>query len=843
MASKLLIVESPAKAKTIEKYLGKDFKVKSSYGHIRDLDKGSKGIDINQKFTPNYVVSPEKTKVVKELKDWAAKVDEIWLATDEDREGEAISWHLCEVLGLNPEKVNRIVFHEITKQAIQKAVKNPRTVDLNLVNAQQARRVLDRLVGFELSEILWRKVRNKLSAGRVQSVAVKLVVDRERSIQEFQSEDYFKVDAFFVSAAVNNKQQIKAVLNHKFKTAKDSRQFLELCSDSTYKVSQVAVKPTKRNPAPPFTTSTLQQEASRKLGFGVNRTMSNAQKLYELGWITYMRTDSTNLSETALNEMAVEIEKQFGKQYVHTRQYKTKNASAQEAHEAIRPTYMDLRNAGEDTDQQKLYELIWKRAMASQMAAAEIEKTEVDIAISKSKEHFFQATGEVLIFDGFLKLYLESSDEEDEENASILPPLKVNDLLNYLNITATQKYTRPPARYTEASLVKKLEELGIGRPSTYAPTISKIMEENRGYVVKESRSGIEREFQVIKLEQKKIIEIKESEITGAGKNHLYPTDIGMIVCDYLALHFPDVINYSFTAEIEQEFDEIADGKLNWVKMIDDFYWPFHKNVDVVMEQGERAKGRRDLGIDPVTGKKILVQLTRFGPVVQLGDRDEMKEDEKPVFANLKPGQSMETISFEEALELFKLPRDLGKHEDQDVTIGSGRFGPYVKFGEQFISIPKNLDPLEISKETAIEIIKQKQKEDAPIGFYKELPVTKGTGRFGPFVKWNGIFVNVPKRINFEKLNLEDVKPLIDAKEVKEANRFILKFEEEKITVENGRWGPYIKYGKKLINFPKKEGQRITADQAAKMTLEDIKSIIQEQIPTAFVKKERKKKTK
>ncbi|MBK7359373.1 MAG: type I DNA topoisomerase [Saprospiraceae bacterium] len=843
MASKLLIVESPAKAKTIEKYLGKDFKVKSSYGHIRDLDKGSKGIDINQKFTPNYVVSPEKTKVVKDLKDWAAKVDEIWLATDEDREGEAISWHLCEVLGLNPEKVNRIVFHEITKQAIQKAVKNPRTVDLNLVNAQQARRVLDRLVGFELSEILWRKVRNKLSAGRVQSVAVKLVVDRERSIQEFQSEDYFKIDALFVSADAKNKQQIKAVLNHKFKTAKESRQFLELCSDSNYLVSHVAVKPTKRNPAPPFTTSTLQQEASRKLGFGVNRTMSNAQKLYELGWITYMRTDSTNLSETALNEMAVEIEKQFGKQYVHTRQYKTKNASAQEAHEAIRPTYMDLRNAGEDTDQQKLYELIWKRAMASQMAAAEIEKTEVDIAISKTKDHFFQATGEVLIFDGFLKLYLESSDDEDEENASILPPLKVKDLLNYLNITATQKYTRPPARYTEASLVKKLEELGIGRPSTYAPTISKIMEENRGYVVKESRPGMERAFQVLKLEQKKIIETKESEITGAGKNHLYPTDIGMIVCDYLALHFPDVINYSFTAEIEQEFDEIADGRLNWVKMIDDFYWPFHKNVDVVMEQGERAKGRRDLGIDPATGKKILVQLTRFGPVVQLGDRDEMKEDEKPVFANLKPGQSMETISFEEALELFKLPRDLGKHENQDVTIGSGRFGPYVKFGEQFISIPKNLDPLEISKETAIEIIKQKQKEDAPIGYYKELPVTKGTGRFGPFVKWNGIFVNVPKRINFEKLNLDDVKPLIDAKEVKEANRFILKFDEDKITVENGRWGPYIKYGKKLINFPKKDGQRITADQAAKMTLEDIKSIIQEQIPTAFVKKERKKKAK
>ncbi len=843
MASKLLIVESPAKAKTIEKYLGKDFKVKSSYGHIRDLDKGSKGIDINKKFTPNYIVSPEKTKVVKELKDWASKVDEVWLATDEDREGEAISWHLCEVLGLDPEKVNRIVFHEITKQAIQKAVKSPRTVDLNLVNAQQARRVLDRLVGFELSEILWRKVRNKLSAGRVQSVAVKLVVDRERSIKDFISEAYFKIDALFVSQDPKIKQQIKAVLDHKFNTAEEAQRFLEICNGSDYKVGQVSVKPTKRNPAPPFTTSTLQQEASRKLGFGVNRTMSNAQRLYESGWITYMRTDSTNLSETAIQEMALEIESQFGKKYVHTRQYRTKNASAQEAHEAIRPTYMNLRNAGDDSDQQKLYELIWKRAMASQMAAAEMEKTEVDILISKTKEHNFQATGEVLIFDGFLKLYLESSDEEDEENATILPPLKVGDQLNNVNIIGTQKFTRPPARYTEASLVKKLEELGIGRPSTYAPTISKIMEENRGYVVKESRPGIERSFKVIRLEGGKISQSAEIEITGAGKNHLYPTDIGMIVVDYLALHFPDVINYSFTAEIEQEFDEIAEGNLNWVKMIDDFYWPFHNNVDVVMEQGERAKGRRDLGIDPATGKKILVQLTRFGPVVQLGDRDEMKEDEKPIFANLKPGQSMETISFEQALDLFKLPRELGKYGQSDVIIGSGRFGPYIKLGEQFISIPKEIDPLEISLETAIEIIKQKHQEDAPIGFYRELPVSKGKGRFGPFVKWNGMFINIPKRIDFEKLKMEDVIPLIDAKEVKEANRYILKFDEDKITVENGRWGPYIKYGKKLINFPKKDGQRITADQASKMNKEEIKAIIQEQIPTAFVKKERKKKVK
>ncbi len=841
MANKLLIVESPAKAKTIEKYLGKEFKVKSSYGHIRDLDKGSKGIDIQKKFKPNYIISPEKTKVVKELREWAKKVDEIWLATDEDREGEAISWHLCEVLDLNPKQVKRIVFHEITKSALQQAIKQPRNVDLNLVNSQQARRVLDRLVGFELSEILWKKVKNKLSAGRVQSVAVKLIVDRERDIQNFNSEAFFKVDGIFQSKDGKNKNSIKASLDHKFKEVQEAEKFLKLCSDSTYKVESVAVKPTKRNPAPPFTTSTLQQEASRKLGFSVNRTMSNAQRLYEEGWISYMRTDSTNLSQTAIDAMAHEIEKQFGKKYLHSRQYKTKNASAQEAHEAIRPAYMDLRNAGNDTDQQKLYELIWKRAMASQMSSAELEKTEVDISISKSDKHKFVATGEVLLFDGFLKLYIESSDEEDEENENILPPLKVNDLLNYSNIIATERFTRPPSRYTEASLVKKLEELGIGRPSTYAPTISKIMEENRGYVVKESRPGVERSYQLMRLESGKISKSLETEITGAGKNHLYSTDLGMIVTDYLAMHFPEVINYGFTAEIEQEFDEIADGKLDWVKMIDDFYWPFHKTVDVVMEQGERAKGRRDLGVDPVTGWKVIVQLTRFGPVVQLGDKDELAEDEKPVFANLKPGQSMETISYDEAMELFKLPKDLGTFQDLPVTIGAGRFGPYVKFGEQFISIPKSIDPLEITKEQATLLIKEKLKEDAPIGHYKELPITKGKGRFGPFVKWNGMFVNVPKRINIDTIKTEEAIPLIQAKEQKEANRFILRFDEEKITVENGRWGPFIKFGKKIINIPKKDGNRITAEEVAGYSLDQIKEIIKEQVPGAFSVK--KKTTK
>ncbi len=839
MANKLLIVESPAKAKTIEKYLGKDFKVKSSYGHIRDLDKGSKGIDIQKKFKPNYIISPEKVKVVKDLKDWASKVDEVWLATDEDREGEAISWHLCEVLGLNPKDVKRIVFHEITKSALQQAIKQPRNVDLNLVNSQQARRVLDRLVGFELSEILWKKVKNKLSAGRVQSVAVKLTVDREREIKGFNAEAFFKIDAQFAIADAKNKTSIKASLDHRFTEAQDAEAFLKLCIDSKFKVDAVSVKPSKRNPAPPFTTSTLQQEASRKLGFGVNRTMSNAQRLYEAGWITYMRTDSTNLSQTALDAMALEIEKQFGARYVHTRQYKTKNASAQEAHEAIRPTYMDLRNAGADPDQQRLYELIWKRAMASQMSAAEIEKTEVDISVSKSPKHKFVAIGEVLLFDGFLKLYLESSDEEDEDTSSILPPLKVNDQLNYINIVATERFTRPPSRYTEASLVKKLEELGIGRPSTYAPTISKIMEENRGYVVKESRPGTERSYQVIRLESGKLVKLKETEITGAGKNHLYPTDLGMIVCDYLALHFPEIMNYGFTAEIELEFDEIADGKLNWVKMIDEFYWPFHKNVDVVMEQGERAKGRRDLGVDPVTGRKVLAQLTRFGPVVQLGDKEELGEDEKPVFANLKPGQSMETITFEEAMELFKLAKELGTFQNQSVSIGAGRYGPYVKFGEQFISIPKEINPVEITFDQAKELIKQKQVEDAPIGYYKELPVTKGKGRFGPFVKWNGMFVNVPRRIDFDKIKMDEAIPLIQAKEVKEANRFIHKFDDLKISVENGRWGPYIKFGKKLINIPKRDGERVTSEMAAKMSLDEFKAIITEQVPNAFAEKKKK----
>lgn len=839
MSTKLLIVESPAKAKTIEKYLGKDFKVKSSYGHIRDLDKGSKGIDIENKFKPNYIISPEKARVVKELRDTVKKVDEVWLATDEDREGEAISWHLCEVLGLVPEDVKRIVFREITKPAIQAAVQAPRNLDLDLVNAQQARRVLDRLVGFELSEILWKKVKNKLSAGRVQSVAVKLIVDREREIHDFKSEAFYRIDGIFHKEK-NQGGNIKASLNDRLSSPKEAEDFLNVCKKSKFTVSNIEVKPLKRNPAPPFTTSTLQQEASRKLGFGVNRTMSTAQKLYEAGFISYMRTDSTNLSPIAISAMAQEIEKQFGANYVHTRQYKTKNSNAQEAHEAIRPTYMDLRTAGETADQQRLYELIWKRALASQMAAAELEKTVVKIDISETKENHFVAEGEVLLFDGFLKLYLESSDDESEEQEGMLPSLRVGEVLNYSEILATERFTRATARFTEASLVKKMEELGIGRPSTYAPTISKIMEADRGYVVKESREGVVRDYLLIKLSEGKISKSKLTEVTGTTKNVLYPTAIGMVVTDYLEQHFPEVINYGFTAEIEKDFDEIAEGKRDWIKMLDEFYWPFHKDVEKVLETGERAKGRRDLGIDPASGRKVLAQLTRFGPVVQIGDVEELSEDEKPRFANLRPGQSLENITFEEAMELFQLPKNLGEYDGMDVIVAVGRFGPYVKHGEGFISISKGIDPLGVDYNMAVQIIENKRKEDAPLGYYKELPITKGTGRFGPFVKWNGIFVNVPRRISIATITQEEAVPLIEAKEVKEANRFIHQWPELKISVENGRWGPFIKFNKKIINIPKVDDKRITSEMAASMTVDDFKKIIEEQVPGAFEKKKKVK---
>lgn len=841
MGQKLLIVESPAKAKTIEKYLGKDFVVRSSFGHVRDLDKGQQGIDIENNFKPNYVITPDKARVVRDLKEATKKSDEVWLATDEDREGEAISWHLCEVLGLDPRTTKRIVFREITKTAIQNAVNNPRKLDLDLVNAQQARRVLDRLVGFELSEVLWRKIKASLSAGRVQSVAVRLVVDREREIMRFVIETFFKVKATFpVDTGKEKTAFLTAESDRKFKGEKDAREFLEKCIGTTYHVDNITVKPGTRKPAPPFTTSTLQQEASRKLGFSVKRTMIAAQRLYESGLITYMRTDSTNLSETALADIARNIELNFGSNYVQTRRYKTKNDSAQEAHEAIRPSYIENKSVQTgDKDQERLYELIWKRTIASQMANAILEKTEVDVAIAAHPGHLLKATGEVVKFDGFLRVYFESvDDEEDDTLNTLLPPVTKGQVLKLNEMTATQRFSKPPARYTEASLVKKMEELGIGRPSTYAPTISKIMEENRGYVVKESREGVKRDYQVLTLKDDRIAGAVQSENTGAAKNQLFPTDMGMLVTDFLIEHFEKILDYHFTAEIEKEFDVIAEGDLEWVRMIRSFYNPFHLTVEKTKDSAARATGERILGTDPTTGRSVLVRLSRFGkPIVQIGKAEELDEDEKPQYANLKPGQSLETIDFEEAMSLFALPRDLGEHEGETVTVNIGRFGPYVKIGETFVSLPKGEDPYTVDLDRAIEIIEQKKKADAPVGTYEGKPVTKGAGRFGPFIKWNDLYINIPRRYNPETLTQAEMNELIAAKLDKEANRYIRHWEADKIAIENGRWGPFIRFGKKMFKLGKnKDGQNYTPEQLEHISLEEVKAIIEAQEPGTFEKK-------
>lgn len=843
MPKNLLIVESPAKAKTIEKILGKDFTVKSSYGHIRDLPKSERAVDVDNGFDPKYVISPDKQKVVKELREWVQKVDEVWLATDEDREGEAISWHLCHVLGLDEARTKRIVFSEITPPAILKAVQNPRTIDRHLVDAQQARRVLDRLVGYELSELLWKKVKGKLSAGRVQSVAVRLVVDREREILQFDSTPFYKISAQFIVPNEQGKPTVlKAESPGRFDKEKDAEGFLEKCIDAIFTIGNIEVKPLKRRPAPPFTTSTLQQEASRKLGFSVKRTMIAAQKLYEQGFITYMRTDSTNLSEMALHAIAAEIESQFGKNYVHTRRYKSKSASAQEAHEAIRPTYIDRHSAPGDRDEQRLYELIWKRAIASQMADAVLEKTTVQIGISTMKDAQLQAEGEVLQFEGFLKVYLESrDDDEDEETKGILPPLKTGQVLNLKQMDATQRFTRAPARYTEAGLVKKLEELGIGRPSTFAPTISKIMEEGRGYVVKESRDGVERHFQVFLLKDGKITKKMDKEMTGAAKNQLFPTDIGGIVSDFLTEHFDDIMDYGFTADIEKQFDFIAEGKENWKAMLKQFYGPFHASVERTLEEADRATGERILGKDPATGRTVLVRLSRLGkPVVQIGKPEELAKDEKPRYANIRAGQNMESLSLEEALASFQLPRTIGELEGQEVSVGEGRFGPYVRFKDQYFSIPRNEDPMTLTYDRALELIQEKQKADAPIGTYKGKPISKGKGRFGPFLKWNELFINIPRKYNPDHITLEEAHSLIEAKIDKEANRYIKQWEAEKITVENGRWGPFIKFKKKMISLPRVDGKRMTAEQAESLTLEAVKKAIEAEVPDAFAKKKKAK---
>jgi DNA topoisomerase-1 len=826
MAKNLLIVESPAKAKTIEKILGKDFMVKSCYGHIRDLAKKEMGVDIHNNFEPTYIISEDKEQVVRELQK-LSKTSEVWLATDEDREGEAISWHLCEVLNLDKDNTKRIVFNEITAPAIKNAVANPRKLDQNLFYAQQARRVLDRVVGFELSPVLWKKLgRRTLSAGRVQSVAVRLVVEREREINNFQSENFYKVVAFFIT----DQKTFKAELSEKLKTEKEAEAFLEAVKDALFKVEDVQVKPALKSPAAPFTTSTLQQEASRKLGFSVSRTMSVAQKLYESGKITYMRTDSPNLSDLALNTIQSYINKEFGKEYSNRKQYASKNSSAQEAHEAIRPTYIENTNEGINRDEERLYDLIWKRTVASQMSNAKLEKTIAKIDISTRKEKFI-AEGEVLKFDGFLKVYIEGTDDDEQEESGMLPPLNVGQSLTYKNIEARQRFTQPPARYTEASLIKKLEELGIGRPSTYAPTISTI--QNREYVVKGDREGLPRAYQKIELSAKKEIRKESlSENTGSLKGKLLPTDIGNLVTDYLMENFTRVMDYSFTAEMEKDFDEIAEGHKDWRKSLKQFYGPFHKEI-AASENTAYVTGERELGKDPENGKTVVAKLGRYGPMIQIGTNE---EEEKPRYAKLKSSQSLETITMDEAMELFKLPLILGEYEGQEVSVNAGRFGPYVKFGEQFISLPKGEEPSDVTLERAIEVIKSKQEDDAPIAQYEGKPVSKGKGRFGPFIKWNGLFINIPKGYHFDTINAKECGELIEKKLEKEANRFILNFPEEKISVENGRWGPYIKFNKKMLKLT---GRKYTADEAAQLSLVDIKAMIESQVPNAFSKKEKK----
>ncbi len=841
MAKNLLIVESPAKAKTIEKYLGSEFVVRASYGHVRDLVKDDMSVDIANGFIPNYAVTPDKHKVINELKSLMKGAEHVWLATDEDREGEAISWHLCQALGLDVHTTKRIVFHEITKTAIQKAVANPRLLDLDVVNAQQARRVLDRLVGFEISPVLWRKLsRNSLSAGRVQSVAVKLVVEREREIQKFNTTPFYRVNAIFdVKNDAGKNVALKAELSEKYEKEQDAMSFLQRCVPANYSIDNIEIKPAKRKPAPPFTTSTLQQEASRKMSFAVNRTMSAAQKLYEQGFITYMRTDSTNLSDTAIAEMAAQIEVLYGKNYVHSRQYKTNKPGAQEAHEAIRPTYMDKREIEGDFDMKRLYDLIWKRSIASQMAEALLERTNVNIAISTINEAKLVATGEVIKFEGFLKVYLEGKDDdEDEETSGMLPPLKVGQALPLNEMVAMERFTRPPARFTEASLVKQLEELGIGRPSTYAPTITKIMEAGRGYVVKEAKEGVERKFNVLTLKNGQIAKKIDKEITGASKNVLTATDMGTLVVDFLDQHFTQIMNYGFTAEVESKFDHISEGKLQWQKMLGDFYHPFHATVEDTILNAERATGERQLGKDPESGRTVLVRMSKFGPVVQIGTPEEVGE-EKPKYANLKPGLTMETVTLEDALDLFGLPRTLGTFQDEEMTVGAGRYGPYIKYKEMFVSIPRGEDPMTITLTRAAELVQEKLTADAPIGHYEGEGITKGKGRFGPFIKWNGIFINIPAKYNFDHLTMSDCEILIKAKVEKEGNRYIHNWDKEKISVENGRWGPFVRFAKLNITLKKEDGARMTADDAAILTLEEVKKIIEKEDPKAFAVKAKK----
>ena len=828
MAKNLVIVESPAKAKTIEKFLGKDYTVASSFGHIADLPSKELGVDVDGDFKPKYIVSKDKKDVVKKLKDLSKKAEMVWLASDEDREGEAIAWHLAEELKLDESKTKRIVFHEITKNAIKKAIENPRKIDYNLVNAQQARRVLDRLVGYELSPVLWRKVKGGLSAGRVQSVSVRLIVEREREILGFEPEASFRIDAEFAN---EEGKSFKAKLPKNLTDKKEAEDFLNKNKGANFKVADLTTKPAKKSPAPPFTTSTLQQEASRKLYFSVSKTMTLAQRLYEAGHITYMRTDSVNLSEEAQEGAKKEILTAYGKEFSKPRQYKGKAKGAQEAHEAIRPTDFSKHTVEVDGDQQRLYELIWKRAIASQMSDAQLERTNVKIEADKHNEHF-TANGEVIKFEGFLTVYLEGNDDEDEEQEGILPAMKVNESLFNNFITATERFTRPPGRYTEASLVKKLEELGIGRPSTYAPTISTI--QNRNYVEKGAKEGEERKYVQLSLIKGVLKEINLSEKVGSDKGKLIPTDVGMVVNDFLVTHFSSILDYHFTAKVEQDFDEIAEGQEDWTEVMKDFYKEFHPKVQDVSENADREVGERILGDDPNTGKVVSVRLGKFGPMVQIGTAE---DEDKPQFASLSPGQTLSSITFEEALDLFKLPKELGEYKGMQVTVNNGRFGPYVRYGEKFVSLPKNEDPLDLSLERAYELIEEKEKADAPIYMYENLPVQKGKGRFGPFIKWNDMFINVNKKYDFDNLSEQDIIELIEDKKQKEIDKVIHNWEDEGIRVEKARWGrSNIIKGKIKIELPK------TVD-ASKLTLEKVKDLIEKKAPKKTTKKKTSSKKK
>jgi len=816
MAKNLVIVESPAKAKTIEKFLGSNYKVASSFGHIVDLPSKELEVDVEGDFSAKYIVSSDKKSVVKDLKALASKAEMVWLASDEDREGEAISWHLSETLKLDPQKTKRIVFNSITKSAIEKAIENPRGIDYNLVNAQQARRVLDRLVGYELSPVLWKKIKPGLSAGRVQSVAVRLIVEREREIKSFQAEASYKV---VVQFKTQDGQLFEAKLPKSFATKEEAITFLNLNKEARYSVESLDKKPVKKSPSAPFTTSTLQQEASRKLYFSVSRTMQVAQRLYEQGLITYMRTDSVNLSSEALTAAQEAITAQYGKEYVQIRNYSSKTKGAQEAHEAIRPTDLMRSEISLERDQARLYDLIYKRTLASQMSDAKLERTLVKIDASTHKEQF-SATGEMIAFDGFLKVYLEGQDDDDlEEQSGMLPTMQQGDELTLKLMTATERFTRPPYRYTEASLVKKLEALGIGRPSTYAPTISTV--QNRGYVAKGAIDGEDRSYVQLSLKSSELTEKKLTEKVGSDKGKLVPTDIGMIVNDFLVENFEHILDYNFTAKVEEDFDEIAIGDKDWKSVMKDFYLDFHPNVEEVLDTADRASGERVLGVDPKSGRPLLVRLGRFGAMAQIGRAD---DEEKPVFASLLPDQSLDTISFQEALDLFKLPRTIGEYKGEELQANVGRFGPYVKFGKKFVSIPATESAMDITLDRAIELVKEKEAADAPIYTYQGNDVSKGVGRFGPFIKWNGMFINVNKKYNFDSLSNSDIEELIEDKLQKERDKLIHNWEEEGIRVEKARWGRHhIIKGKLKVELAK------TVD-VTDMTLEEAQGLLEKNAP-------------